>query len=90
MKTYLVTGGAGFIGSNLALEFEKMPNTKVIVLDDFSVGNETNLKNFKGKIIRADISKFDWTSLDVDVVFHQAAITDTTVTNEEKMLNING
>ena len=86
----LVTGGAGFIGSNLALHLEKEGHA-VTALDDFSSGHENNLKGFKGEVIRADISDFNFTSKfkKFDAIFHQAAITDTTVTDERKMFRAN-
>ena len=47
MKNILITGGAGFIGSNLAHYLIKK-NKKVIVVDDLSVGNKNNLdRNIK-------------------------------------------
>ena len=55
----LVTGGAGFIGSNLVDELIKRGHF-VIVLDNFSTGRRSNLKHHKKKnikIINIDISK---------------------------------
>ena len=49
MKKALVTGGAGFIGSNLALELEKK-RFDVTVLDNFLKGSMKNLEGFKGKM----------------------------------------
>jgi nucleoside-diphosphate-sugar epimerase len=46
---YLVTGGAGFIGSNTVDELLRRGHT-VVVLDDFSAGREENLKQCAGKI----------------------------------------
>ena len=87
----LVTGGAGFIGSNLALELERQ-NHEVTILDNFSFGNKENLKNFKGKIINTDFSENFFIEGDFDVIFHQAAITDPRYPNDNEMLekNING
>ena len=42
MKTYLVTGGLGFIGSHLSRELSK--NNKVIIIDDMSTGKASNIK----------------------------------------------
>ena len=87
---FLVTGGAGFIGSNLALHLEKEGH-EVTVLDDFSSGHENNMRGLKGEVIRADIATFDLRSKfkALDGIFHQAAITDTTVTDEKKMFRAN-
>lgn len=59
-KTLLITGGAGFIGSNLAVSFkEKYPRLRVIALDNLKRrGSELNLPRLKGrniKFIHADI-----------------------------------
>lgn len=68
-RTILITGGAGFIGSNLAFHFqENYPETKVIVLDSFrsgetlsngnlkSFGHFKNLIGFQGEVISGDIN----------------------------------
>ena len=87
----LVTGGAGFIGSNLALELEARGHD-VVVLDDFSVGHFENLRGFSGDVVAADVSRSpDWIYRvgPVDAVFHEAAITDTTVTDQRRMMEVN-
>ncbi len=71
-KTILITGGAGFIGSNLAFYFQKNhPNAKVVILDSFrsgetlsngnlkSFGHFKNLIGFSGEIISGDINDKD-------------------------------
>ena len=79
-KTILVTGGAGFIGSNLCEELLKLGN-KVFCFDNFSTGNRKNIiqllddSNFT--LIEGDIRNFDEclkASKGVDYVLHQAAI----------------
>jgi len=83
----LVTGGAGFIGSNLALELEKQGH-EVTVVDNLFSGNKKNLDGFKGKFVEADVSEpFDVGSF--DIIFHQAAITDPRYPNDEETYNKN-
>jgi len=72
----LVTGGAGFIGSNLAIELEAQ-GYDVIIVDNLFSGNKENLREFKGIFIKADIAdpQFDIEEK-IDAIFHEAAITD--------------
>ncbi len=105
-KTVLITGGAGFIGSNLAFYFqENHPKTKVIVLDRFrteerfsngnlkSFGHFKNLIGFKGEVIEGDINDKDLIeklfSYHFDYIFHEAAISDTTVKDQALMIKTN-
>jgi len=74
MKNALVTGGAGFIGSNLvSLLLKNQYN--VVVLDNFSSGKIENLNNLKVKIIKSDLINIQNLEFDIkfDVVFHLAA-----------------
>ncbi|WP_048056295.1 ADP-glyceromanno-heptose 6-epimerase [Methanocaldococcus fervens] len=85
----LVTGGAGFIGSNLALELQDR-GYEVIVLDDFSSGHFKNLIGFEGDVVTESILDVDLNRFrDVDIIFHQAAITDTTIQDQKLMMQIN-
>ena len=77
MKNFLITGGAGFVGSHLAEEIIKRENS-VTILDDLNTGKMTNLEKIKEKInfIKGDIR--DHVLLkdicrDKDGIFHQAA-----------------
>jgi len=91
MKKYLVTGGAGFIGSNIAFTLENAGN-KVSILDNFSSGHFKNLLGFKGDIVAADLNDITWfDTLDgeYEAIFHEAAITDTTVVDQKKMMEVN-
>jgi len=52
----LITGGAGFVGSNLVRALEsKSADFEIVVLDDFSFGFKKNLENTKAKIIEGSI-----------------------------------
>ena len=92
----LITGGAGFIGSNLC-EYLISKNFHVTVLDNLETGNIDNLKQVKKKIkfYKADISKKqnlkDSFFKDIDVVYHLAALADIvpSINNPEKYFNTN-
>jgi ADP-L-glycero-D-manno-heptose 6-epimerase len=89
MQKVIVTGGAGFIGSNLAIALQES-NYQVTVIDNFSSGRTENLDGFKGKVIQDSILNIDWDQFkDSAAIFHQAAITDTTVQDEELMISTN-
>ncbi|MDR0953714.1 MAG: ADP-glyceromanno-heptose 6-epimerase [Elusimicrobiota bacterium] len=87
-KKYLITGGAGFVGSNLAFELEKQGHS-VTIVDNFSSGHFKNLIGFKGDIVAADV--FDELPQDdyFDAIFHEAAITDTDIHDQKLMMEKN-
>ncbi len=88
-KKYLVTGGAGFIGSNIAKTLEAQGH-EVTVLDDFQGnGHFKNLIGFKGDVIAADLFKAVPTDMYFDAIFHEAAITDTTEMDQKAMMEQN-
>jgi UDP-glucose 4-epimerase len=73
----LITGGAGFIGSFLAQEYENNGHS-VTILDNLSTGNVANLKafGFRGEIVSGDIRDQDLVAGLVektDLIFHMAA-----------------
>lgn len=98
---FLVTGGAGFIGSNIVAYLLKYGAKKVRVLDNFSSGYRENLTEFANhsslELIEGDIRDLDTcisAMEDIDYVSHQAAlgsvprsIKDPITTNE---VNISG
>ena len=105
-KTILITGGAGFIGSNLVFYFQKnYPSSKIVVFDCFrnsetftngnlhSFGHYKNLVGFNGNVVCGNInSKADLALLvdyKFDYIFHQAAISDTRVDNQEIVMQTN-
>jgi UDP-N-acetylglucosamine 4-epimerase len=76
----LVTGGAGFIGSNLVDSFLQSGNS-VVCLDNFSTGKRKNIEPFMDnpefRLIEGDIRNYDdclKAVENIDVVFHQAAL----------------
>ena len=83
----LVTGGAGFIGSNLARRLEK-DGHEVVVLDNFFSGNFANLVDFKGDVVSGGCEASE-PCAHCDAIFHQASITDTTVTDQLQMMRNN-
>jgi len=79
-KKILVTGGAGFIGSNLVESLLNAGN-KVVCLDNFSTGKRENLESFIGNkqftLIEGDIrniSDCERAVKDIEIVFHEAAL----------------
>ena len=95
----LITGGAGFIGSNLVERLIK--GNEVIVLDNLSTGKEENIKEFLGnknfKFINGSITDLNLLrkmTCDVDYILHHAAIVSVTESIENPILtnevNING
>jgi nucleoside-diphosphate-sugar epimerase len=82
MATYLVTGGAGFIGSHIA-EFLAARGDSVRVLDNLSTGKKENLAGFIGRVefIEGDIRDLDACRRavrGVEHVLHQAALASVT------------
>jgi nucleoside-diphosphate-sugar epimerase len=76
---YLVTGGAGFIGSNIVDELVKR-NHQVVVLDDLSAGKESNLAGVRSKIdlhigTITDLAAVQSAAKGVEFVIHLAART---------------
>jgi len=75
MSKYLVTGGAGFIGSHLVRTLLAQ-NAGVRVLDDFSTGKRDNLAGLPIELVEADLRDASGVARavqDVDFIFHEAA-----------------
>ena len=79
-SSVLVTGGAGFIGSNLTESLLDAGN-EVVCLDNFSTGKRKNIETFlsnpKFKLIEGDIRNYDDcvnAVKGIDIVFHEAAL----------------
>lgn len=102
-QTFLITGGAGFIGSNLAAEIaRRFVDASVIVFDDFRTGTFRNLTRvharsglppFAGTVVPEGVETVDWHDVLAETapraVFHLGAITDTTISDEAEMLAVN-
>ena len=98
-KKILITGGAGFIGSNLCGYF--LEDNEVVCLDNFSTGHRHNIEQFLSNpnftLIEGDIRNLETCEkavLGIDFVLHQAAlgsvprsINDPITTNE---VNVSG
>ena len=98
-KKILITGGAGFIGSNLCGYF--LEHNEVVCLDNFSTGHRHNIEQFLSNpnftLIEGDIRNLETCEkavLGIDFVLHQAAlgsvprsINDPITTNE---VNVSG
>jgi UDP-glucose 4-epimerase len=79
MKKYVVTGGAGFIGSALIRGLLNRGDGRVVVIDNLSTGFLHNLDEVRNRIsfFEADIRDFESLRTivsDADTIFHQAAI----------------
>ncbi|MDT2670801.1 NAD-dependent epimerase/dehydratase family protein [Enterococcus dongliensis] len=78
MNTYLITGGAGFIGSTLANHVSK--ENFVIVIDDLSMGKEenlvknSNLRFIKGSVTDSELMDEILSKNTFDYIFHFAAV----------------
>ena len=87
MKKYVVTGGAGFIGSHI-VEYLLRTGNQVIVIDSLRTGFENNLKGVNVRFFEEDIRNkniVDEIITDTDCVFHLAAL----VSFPESLLKIN-
>ena len=92
----IVTGGMGFIGSNIVRKLNELNYKDIYIIDSPKNGSESNLVGCtyrdiieKEKCLETiqngkfcDIGK-------IDTIFHQGAITDTTFTDEEEMNRVN-
>ena len=89
-KNILITGGSGFIGNKLIEHL--IDNTNEINIINFDKTqppkNYQSVKFIKGDLgIQSDLNKLN--EFEYDYIFHQGAITDTTVMDEELMLRVN-
>jgi len=90
----IVTGGAGFIGSNLTLTLqEKFADARLTVIDDFRSGDFKNLLGYHGDFVAQNLATLDWHEQfgdeKFDAIFHLASITDTTNHNQFEQVHDN-
>jgi ADP-L-glycero-D-manno-heptose 6-epimerase len=82
----LVTGGTGFVGSNLALHLQNNGHEVLIT------GNESEqpIPEFRGKRLFPGLYGIDWDQVrEIDVLFHQAAINNTRMTDRTEIFRAN-
>jgi len=87
---YLVTGGAGFIGSNIT-EFLVRQGQKVRILDNFSTGSRSNIAQFvqSVEVIEGDLRDLDTVKRavkGVEFVLHQGAMPSVPVSVKDPLL----
>ncbi len=90
MQRYLVTGGAGFIGSHIAEELVR-EGFSVRIVDNFLTGKEENIASFIDdvELIRGDVRDLELCKRavkDVDYVLHQAALPSVPRSIEDPLL----
>ena len=99
MNRFLVTGGAGFIGSALVRGLLANGAQSVVVVDNLNSGHERNLDDVRGSIDFHRVDICDYDSLrrsmqDAEVVFHEAAIPSVPRSIHEPIpsheVNVNG
>jgi ADP-L-glycero-D-manno-heptose 6-epimerase len=90
----IVTGGAGFIGSNLVRGLNRRGIDDILVVDDLQVGEKhrnLNALRFRDLVDYRDFEEHlaDWRTQRLEAVFHQGACSDTTERDGRFMLRVN-
>lgn len=94
-RTVLVTGGAGFIGSNIVARLCQDPSIDVVVCDrlrDAASGKWRNLAKHPIADFVAPEALFDWLTRrgsDVELVIHMGAVSSTTEPDADKIIHAN-
>ncbi|MFQ5920978.1 MAG: NAD-dependent epimerase/dehydratase family protein [Nitrososphaerales archaeon] len=87
----LVTGGAGFIGSNIAEKLAADHNHQVTVLDDLYLGNRKNLDSLGIEFVEGSVMDevlVGRLAKDCDYIFHNAAMSSSPMFKEEAKLGM--
>lgn len=92
----IVTGGAGFIGSNIVKELNNQGRTDILIVDDLK--DRQNYKNLRGlqfidyqhkdEFLKM-IEGADFDGTDIDVIFHEGACSDTMEYDVNYMMKVN-
>jgi len=92
----IVTGGAGFIGSNIVKELNRQGRDDILIVDDLKDGqNYKNLRGLKFLDYRykddflESVENDDFDGTDVDALFHEGACSDTMEYDVNYMMNVN-
>ena len=92
LTKYLITGGAGNIGSALALELSKNRNNQIVIIDNFLTGSGAKIPKRDNVIfIKADVNNYKdivpiFGRFNFDYVFHFAAVVGVKRTLENPMM----
>jgi len=92
MSRFLVTGGAGFIASNLVDKLSEDPGNFVVAVDNFLTGKKGHISNRSNiRFIKADVNIFDdissvFSAAGFDYVYHYAAVVGVKRTLENPVL----
>ncbi len=92
MKNILITGGAGFIGSSLAIKLLQTQNYRVVIADNLLTGDKKNVPQHENcRFIRCDVNNYKdiapiMSAFQFEYVFHYAAVVGVKRTIENPVM----